>query len=199
MAESIMEVNFENNFNLKYICVQLPEPLDENSPAFKVGYKSIADISIGRIKESVKILLKSNHKISDLGVRYYRLVHSNFKTWQDKNGNNIKELESLFDQFIVPLVSDWTKDGLLTEIQLIEGFPLDSKIIPLQNISSNKVYQITNDFYEHSLYICLDEKISNETNIPFQHGGKDVFICIDKSISDQDKLRLADNGLIKTI
>jgi len=53
-AHAIMDLNKVDGINRKYICVQLPEPTDEKSEAFKAGYQTIAEISIERIRRSAK-------------------------------------------------------------------------------------------------------------------------------------------------
>ena len=40
-----MQLNAEDNGNRRFICVQLPEVMDEKSEAFKAGFKNIAEIS----------------------------------------------------------------------------------------------------------------------------------------------------------
>ena len=55
-AHAVMELNKEDEGNRKFICVQLPEPCDEKSEAYKAGYKTIAEISKERIRRaSVKV------------------------------------------------------------------------------------------------------------------------------------------------
>ncbi len=49
-----MALNREDGGNRKYICVQLPEPCDKDSEAFKAGYKTIADIAKERIRRAGK-------------------------------------------------------------------------------------------------------------------------------------------------
>lgn len=51
-AHAVMDLNKEDGGNRKFICVQLPEPTDEKSEAFKAGYNTIAEISKERIRLS---------------------------------------------------------------------------------------------------------------------------------------------------
>ena len=51
-AHAVMDLNKEDGSKRKYICVQLPEPTDEKSEAFKAGYKTIAEISKARIRRA---------------------------------------------------------------------------------------------------------------------------------------------------
>lgn len=51
-AHAVLKINKEDGGNRKYICVQLPEPTDEKSEAYKAGYNTIAEISKERIRRA---------------------------------------------------------------------------------------------------------------------------------------------------
>ena len=51
-AHAVMQLNAEDGGNRKFICVQLPEPTDEKSEAFKAGYKNICEIGKERIRRA---------------------------------------------------------------------------------------------------------------------------------------------------
>ena len=53
-AHAAIQLNAEDGRNRKFIMVQLPEPCDEKSEAFKAGYKTIAEISKERIRRAGK-------------------------------------------------------------------------------------------------------------------------------------------------
>jgi len=53
-AHSVINLNYRDQKNRKYICVQLSELTEENSDAFKSGLKTIADISKERIRRAGK-------------------------------------------------------------------------------------------------------------------------------------------------
>ncbi len=53
-GQAVMELNKEDGGSRKFICVQLPEKTEENSEAFKAGYKTIAEISKERIRRAAK-------------------------------------------------------------------------------------------------------------------------------------------------
>ena len=67
------------------------------------------------------------------------------------------------------------------------------------SFTENSVQKVTSDFCEHSLYVCLDKKMENATINALILGDNDIFICLDNAVTDQDKIRLDDKGLIKTI
>jgi adenine-specific DNA-methyltransferase len=51
-AHAVMQLNAEDGGNRKFIMVQLPEPCNEQSEAFKAGYKTIAEIGKERIRRA---------------------------------------------------------------------------------------------------------------------------------------------------
>lgn len=51
-AHAVMQLNAEDGGHRKFIMVQLPEPCDEKSEAFKAGYKNICEIGKERIRRA---------------------------------------------------------------------------------------------------------------------------------------------------
>jgi len=51
-AHTVMQLNSEDGGNRKFIMVQLPEPCDEKSEAYKAGYKNICEIGKERIRRA---------------------------------------------------------------------------------------------------------------------------------------------------
>ena len=60
-AHAVMQLNAEDGGNRRYILVQLPEVCDENSEAYKAGYKNICEIGKERIRRAgAKIMQEDN-------------------------------------------------------------------------------------------------------------------------------------------
>jgi adenine-specific DNA-methyltransferase len=59
-AHAIMQLNSEDEGNRKFIMVQLPEVTDEDSEAYKAGYKNICEIGKERIRRAGR---KSRKKV----------------------------------------------------------------------------------------------------------------------------------------
>ena len=57
-AHAVMQLNAEDGGNRKFIMVQLPEPCDEQSEAFKAGYKNICEIGKERIRRAGRKILE---------------------------------------------------------------------------------------------------------------------------------------------
>jgi adenine-specific DNA-methyltransferase len=201
-AHAVMQLNAEDGGNRQFIMVQLPEACDEKSEAYKAGYKNICEIGKERIRRAgkkIKAEAGLNGERLDIGFKVFRLAPSNYKKWQNYTGSDTKEVEGLFSQFENPLVDNWKPENLLTEIMLLEGFSLDSDISPLDSFKENKIQKVSSGFCEHSLFVCLDRTIHANTIKSLTLGDNDIFICLDNAITDQDKARLDDKGLIKTI
>ena len=60
-AHAVMQLNAEDGGNRRFILVQLPEVCDENSEAYKAGYKNICEIGKERIRRAgAKIMQEDN-------------------------------------------------------------------------------------------------------------------------------------------
>lgn len=79
-AHAVMQLNAEDGGHRKFIMVQLPEPCDEKSEAFKAGYKNICEIGKERIRRAGD-KIKTEHPDADLdtGFRVFRVDESNMK------------------------------------------------------------------------------------------------------------------------
>ncbi|MDX8378128.1 MAG: site-specific DNA-methyltransferase, partial [Mariprofundales bacterium] len=77
-AHAVMDLNSQNKGNRKFIMVQLPEPCDEKSEAYKAGYKTIAEIGKERIRRAAAKIKEDNPKYDgDLGFKVLKLDSSN--------------------------------------------------------------------------------------------------------------------------
>lgn len=210
-AQSVSELNLKETSKRKFICVQLPEPLEESKKehkvAYKAGFRTISEITVKRIVQvSKKIEEELNKGLPleqkpDLGFKFYRLERSNFKAWSDYQGTNLDELRGLLqEQVSTSFVPDATKEAILTEILLLEGFPLDSSISQDESFERNAVWRVSSEFSEHRLFVTLDDEIWEETiSTAEELEANDIFICLDKSLSDESKIRMSDVCRLKVI
>jgi len=204
-AQAIIDQNQEDGGNRRFIMVQIPEPTDTDSQAYKKGFKNIADIGIERIRRVIKkIKADKKGKLDlmgelDLGFKSYKLAQSHFPEWQPYTERDTNQLELRFTQAESPLVAGWTPENLLAEILLLQGFPLDSRARPLAEFQSNRVLEVTSEFCQHRLYVCLDPKIQPETVQSLKLRPEDILVTLDSALSDEAKIRLADQVNLKVI
>ncbi len=62
-AHAVMRLNAEDGGNRKFILVQLPEVTDENSEAYKAGYRNICEIGKERIRRAGAKIQEENDKL----------------------------------------------------------------------------------------------------------------------------------------
>lgn len=192
-AHAVLEQNNVDVGNRKFILVQLPEHTS------KGRYQTISEVCKERIKQAA-FNLKSQGAMGDLGFKVFKLDASNYKPWKDFQGNNPSQLIAHFNEAAKsPLVDGWKSADLLTEILLLEGFPLHSTISPLDDYPHNQVVVVASDFTEHRLHICLDATIHADTISALRVPKGDSFICLDAALDDQAKMRLSDRCTLKTI
>lgn len=94
-AHAVMELGVQDGVRRQYICVQMPEKIDEDSEAYKAGYRTIAEITRARIeKVSAKLKAEYPDKTDDLACAHFTLAPSNFKVWR----GDVTDAQTLRDQ-----------------------------------------------------------------------------------------------------
>lgn len=164
-AQAVLELNKEDGGNRKFILVQMPEPCDENSEAYKAGYKTIADIAKERIRRVIQRIEKERaEKLDlyeagklDLGFKVFKLSPSNFKIWRGIEIDSEEKLVRQMDAFTNPVRPGAEKQNMLYELMLKAGYELTSKVEyilprPLGEGRDEGFYSINNN----ELIIALD-------------------------------------------
>ena len=118
-AHAVMQLNAEDGGHRKFIMVQLPEPCDEKSEAFKAGYKNICEIGKERIRRAGD-KIKADNPLGtqdlDTGFRVFRVDSSNMK-------DVYYQPEELDQQSMFDLVSNIKDDR--TDLDLLYACLLD--------------------------------------------------------------------------
>lgn len=135
-AQAVLELNREDGGNRKFILVQIPEPCQENSEAFKAKYKTIADIAKERIRRFIHKIEKEKAEKpdlfdegkSDLGFKVFKMSHSNFKIWRGGEIDNEEKLMQQMDAFTNPTRPGSEKQNMLYELMLKAGYELTSPV-----------------------------------------------------------------------
>ena len=153
-AQTVMQLNAEDNGNRKFIMVQLPEKYDETTEAYKKGYKNICEVGEERIRRAAKKIKEETDVDIDYGFRVFKVDSSNMKDIYYKPNELLQEQLNLFETNIK---EDRTADDLLTQIILDLGLTLDMNIKE-KNILDNKVYYVE----DNCLVACLDNNINIE-------------------------------------
>ena len=182
-AHAVMELNAEDGGNRKFIMVQLPEPTDEKSEAYKAGYKNICEIGKERIRragEKIKEEYKDKENIEnlDIGFKVFKLDTSNIRKWQPDYDNLEQSLLDYIDNF----VEGRTELDVVYEIMLKYGLDLTYPVDEF-TIAGKKVYSIGYGM----LMICLDDEITTEV-------AKGILTKIKELSPESSRVVFKDNG-----
>lgn len=226
-AQSIFKLNAEDNHNRKFIMVQMSENLDKALSTASADEKPVIENAIellekinkphnicelakerirragSKILEDAKLSpLNSQLSTIDIGFKVYRLAKSNFTAFENISGTDKSALNDLFAAAEKePLTEGWKerKSSVIAELCLRHGFMLDSQITKCPEYTRNEVYKIVEQNEEKTMFVCLDEKLNEETAEKLKLEDGEKFICLDSAIGDQLKVQLADKGRIETI
>jgi adenine-specific DNA-methyltransferase len=165
-AEACMLLNQHFKSKRKFIMVQLPEPTDEKSEAFKAGYETITEVGKERIRRAGdKIKSESNNENLDIGFKVFKLDSSNLKKWDPDYEDPKQTVLTSVDN----IKEDRTEFDLLYEIMLKYGINLT---LPIEEytVNNKKIYSVGIG----ALLICLDNEISSEIAIEIIKLKKDL-------------------------
>lgn len=153
-AHAIMLLNAEDGDKRKYILAQLPAACDEQSEAYKAGYKNICEIGKERIRRAGEKIKAENGLAAqnlDIGFRVLKLADSNMKDVYYA-ADDYKQAD-LFD-----MVSNIKDDR--TDLDLLFGCLLDWGLPLSMPYTSEKIEGCTIHTYnDGDLIACFDENI----------------------------------------
>lgn len=158
-AHAVMQLNAEDGGNRVFIMIQLPEPCDENSEAFKAGYKTIAEISKERIRRAGKKIMESEcHEgwNKDIGFRVLKIDSSNMAdVYYTPDAIKQGQLKIFTDN----IKSDRKPEDLLFQVLLDWGVDL-SLPIRKETIHSKSVFFVNEPPYD--LVACFDTGVNED-------------------------------------
>ena len=203
-AQAVMELNKTDGGTRKFICVQIPELTDENSAAYKAGYKKISDITIerakrviARIQDEAKDALPGDPQrefADSLGFKVYTLAKSHFPRVEFAPDPAKTEAENvaLLDKYIREKENtfdiQFAKATVLDEVLLKNGFMLDYTLTPCPEYEKNEVLR-AKDAHKEAL-VCLDREIAPETVDRFKGDKQTFFICLELALDTTKKWNL---------
>ena len=164
-AHATMQLNAEDGGNRRFIMVQLPEELEENTVAYKDGYVTICDIGEERIRragEKMKQELVEKQKSEenamdpeslDVGFKVLKLDTSNIREWNV----DFEQLEDELDLYETPFIEDRTELDIVYEIMIKYGLELTYPIQVFE-VDGKNIYDIAFG----NLFICLADNINRD-------------------------------------
>lgn len=163
-AHAVMQLNAEDGGNRKFIMVQLPEACDEQSEAYKAGFKNISEIGKERIRragEQIKKGVEEENRqaklgekpkpIPDIGFRVFKIDETNMKDIYYSAAEYSQEtIEGLVDN----VKEDRTDRDLLYQVLINWGLPLDLRH-DMEEIDGFTIHIVDTD----ALIACFEPNI----------------------------------------
>ncbi|WP_288945415.1 site-specific DNA-methyltransferase [uncultured Megasphaera sp.] len=153
-AHAVMQLNAEDGGHRKFIMVQLPEPCDEKSEAYKAGYKNICEIGKERIRRAGEKIKTDNPLTTqdlDVGFRVLKLDDSNMKDVYYAAGDYTQDT-------LAGMVSNIKEDR--TDLDLLFGCLLDWGLPLSLPYTSEQIDGCTVHIYnDGDLMACFDNNI----------------------------------------
>jgi adenine-specific DNA-methyltransferase len=194
-AHAVMQLNAEDGGNRKFIMVQLPEKTNDDSEAYKAGYKNICEIGKERIRRAGELvkkdLIEKNAKLDkdqekvdpnklDIGFKVFKLEESNFKEWDSSKEPTIEQLELFAD----PIKEGKSEEDVLYEVLLKYGvFDQEVKKIKINN---KDIYSIS----ENYLIVMLSNKITPEDVEEVKKLKPKIVIFRDSGFNGDDTIKI---------
>ncbi|MGL6574994.1 site-specific DNA-methyltransferase [Aeromonas hydrophila] len=175
-AQAVMQVNASDGGRRQFVLVQLPEPCNQKSEAYRVGCKNIAEISKERIRLAGKKIISSQSHDDwnkDIGFRVLKIDSSNMADVYYAPDALDKANLDLFVENIKP---DRTAEDLLFQVMLDWGVDLALPIIK-EVVQGKEVFLVDGDDSNMALAACFDA-----------HGGVDEDFV--KALAKRQPLRV---------
>lgn len=184
-ADAIMQLNADANKQMKYILVQIPEVIAEDKEAYKLGYRTIDEIGMERIKRAAKKIKEENPLFAgDLGFKHYTL--------EEVPQNTLDKLET-FDPNVILSTDDtlnmFGRDTVLETWLVNDGYGLGAKTEDVvldkyhATLCGRHLYLTDADFTEGAMTALVDRYQSDPAFNPdcivlfgysFGHNAKDM-------------------------
>ena len=176
-AHAVMKLNAENkDSHRKYIMVQLPELVAENSIPYKAGYKNICEIGKDRIRKAAIEIKQETGADIDYGFRVLRLDSSNME--------DVYYAPSEVEQGQLMLFADNIKEGrtsedLLFQAMLELGATLDSNI-EKTIVNGKEVFNVADGY----MVACFDTEVSDDVVKAIAQMQPQYAVLRDSSLAD---------------
>lgn len=183
-----MDLNAGDKGNRKFILVQLPEPIDEESI-----HKNISTLGRSRLEKVIaeldgkKDLLSKDEGASvDLGFRTFKLDKSNVRRWErlDAAASTPELIASQLELHVEHIDGGTKPEDLLFELLIKSGFTPTEKVT-VQKLAGIDVYSVA----DGGLLICLADKITRDLIDAVAAAEPLQFVCLDSAFAGNDQLK----------
>ncbi len=210
-GQAVMDINARNGGPRTFILVQIPELIDEGTPAYKAGYRRISDITIERNKRVVAQLEEAagaaerecKEQLPGIspqqgpayrtGFKVYKLAKSRFPRAEFQpdpektDEENLAALEAYIREKEAAFLMTFDQRDILHEVLLKNGFMLDVQTEPIIDFTENAVFRARDSHREAT--VCLDYDLKEQT-VARLKGMEGIFICLEQALNTTKKWNL---------
>lgn len=151
-AEAVLQQNLKDNFNRKYILVQL----NDKQESVNSSFSSVTELGEERIKKVNEELKEKSEQQLDYGFRVYELQKSTINYWDENPENFEKQINLLNNAF----TEKSTDDERAREIALKSGITLDESPI----VDDSNYHYLKDDKEVFVILGNYDETLLDELN-----------------------------------
>ncbi len=163
-AHAVMQLNAEDGGHRKFIMVQLPEPCDEKSEAYKAGYKNICEIGKERIRragEKIKNSLRENG--GDIRHSAKHIETAPRKSFASPDGQTT---------FSVPMIpARWSKaDETEDNQKMADELDIGFRVLKLDDSNMKDVYYAADEYDQQNLVDMISNIKEDRTDLDLLFG-----------------------------
>ncbi len=210
-SHAVMALNARDNGFRRFVLVQIPEIIDEDTAAYTEGYRRISDITIERNKRVIAHLQEAadmadrdakqqlpgiapqQNSTYRPGFKVYKLAKSRFPRTEfvpdpeKTDEENLEALDAYIREKEAAFLMTFDREDILQEVLLKNGFMLDVQTGPLVDFTDNAVFRAWDSQKEAT--VCLDYDLKEQT-IAKLKDMEGIFICLEQALNTTKKWNL---------
>lgn len=151
-AQAVMQLNADDKSgNRKFIMVQLPEAFEENTEAYKRGYRTICDVGQERIRRAAKAIQDKSAAEIDYGFRVFKV--------DDSNMNDVYYSPEEYNQDLLSMLESNVKSDR-NDLDLLFGCLLEWGLPLSLPYNSEQIDGCTvHNYNDGDLIACFNENV----------------------------------------
>ncbi len=186
-AQAVYELNREDNHGRKFILIQLPEKVSDTDEAYKLGYRTISEVTRARLAKVANNYnqnlkkQKDSRPVKPIGFRHFHVSDSNFKTWRGDFLENEDDIIKQLHIFKSRQKEEALGENMTWEIAIKNGISLSAQ--PQKIVFNSDKFHF---FPEKGLVVATDS-ISISSAKEIVKIKPTSIICLDSIFSKKDK------------
>jgi adenine-specific DNA-methyltransferase len=192
-GQAVLSLNNDDLGRRRFILVQMPEPLAEDSVGWKLGYRTISDIARDRLRKAGKLFVNDHSlplpseqdRVIDIGFKSFKLNYSNFAQWDANSidGNEKRLEQQLFEQ-VENVLPGRSSQDVLFELILKSRFELTTTV-ELATVANCQVWKVAGG----ELLAVIDSGLSIEVIREIASWRPASVVILDRCFVGDDSLK----------